>query len=73
MYWRLIDPFTKEILIPFDDVGTKLSADGGGMYFTLYMQDLPINKPLEIQFLIKENNESYLIENQGFKFKVVTA
>jgi len=73
MYWRLIDPFTKEVLIPFDDVGTKLSADGGGMYFTLYMQDLPINKPLEIQFLIKENNETYLIENQGFKFKVIAS
>ena len=73
MYWRLIDPFTKEILIPFDDVGTKLSADGGGMYFTLFMQDLPMNKPLELQFLIKENNESYLIENEGFKFEVVAA
>lgn len=73
MYWRLIDPFTKEVLIPFDDVGTKLSADGKGMYFTLYMQDLPINKQFEIEFLIKENRETYLIENQGFKFKVVTA
>jgi hypothetical protein len=73
MHWRLIDPFSKEILIPFDDVGTKLSADGEGMYFTLYMQDLPINKPLEIQFLIKENNEAYLIENQRFVFKVITA
>ena len=73
MYWRVIDPYSKEILIPFDDVGTKLSADGGGMYFTLYMQDLPINKPLEIQFLIKEYRETYLIEDHGFKFKVVTA
>jgi hypothetical protein len=73
MYWRLVDPFTKETLVPFDDVGTKLSADGGGMYFTLYLQDLPVNKPLEIQFLIKENRETSLIENQGFTFKVVTA
>lgn len=71
MYWRLIDPFTKEKLIPFDDVGTKLSADGEGMYFTIYMQDLPVNRPLELQFLIKENRETHLIENQGFVFKVV--
>ena len=73
MYWRLIDPFTKEILIPFDDVGTKLSSDGDGMWFKLYMQDLPINKQFEIQFVIKENGQTFLIQNQGFTFKVVTA
>lgn len=75
MFWRLIDPYTKDIIIPFDeyDNGTKLSADGSGMYFDLYMEDLPINKPLEIQFLIKEGSGRYFIENQGFIFKVVTA
>lgn len=75
MYWRLIDPYTKELIIPFDeaDNGTKLSADGQGMYFDLYMQDLPINRPLEIQFLIKEGSGRYFVENQGFIFKVVTS
>ena len=58
MYWKLIDPYTKEELIPFDEVGTKLSADGEGMYFDLYMNDLPLNRPLEIEFLIKEGKGS---------------
>jgi len=71
MYWRLIDPYTKEELIPFDDVGTKLSADGEGMYFDLYMNDLPLNRPLEIELLIKEGAGSQLIEDQRFIFKVV--
>lgn len=74
MHWRLIDPYTKEVLIPFDeaDNGTKLSADGGGMYFDLYMADLPTNRPLEIELLIKEDRRSgYFIENQRFSFKVV--
>lgn len=71
MYWRLIDPYTKEELIPFDDIGTKLSSDGEGMYFDLYMNDLPLNKPLEIELLIKEGAGSQLIEDQRFIFKVV--
>lgn len=71
MYWRLIDPYTKEELIPFDDVGTKLSADGEGMYFDLYMNDLPLNRPLEIELLIKEGKGSLFVENQRFMFKVV--
>jgi hypothetical protein len=75
MYWSVIDPYTKEVLIPFDDVSnaTQLSADGKGMYFNLYMEDLPINKPLEIKFLIKEYGSSLLIENQSFIFKVVNS
>ena len=75
MYWRLIDPYSKDIIIPFDtsDSGTKLSADGEGMYFNLYMQDLTLNKPLELQFLIREYGSDHLIENEGFIFKVVTA
>ena len=74
MYWRVIDPYTKDILIPFDidDNGTRMSADGQGMNFKLYMSDLPLNRPLELQFLIKEFGSSYLIENQGFLFRVVT-
>jgi hypothetical protein len=72
-YWRVIDPYTKETLIPFDttDKGTAMSADGEGMYFDLYMSDLPVNRPLEIELLFKEFGSNYLVENQGFLFKVV--
>jgi len=75
MHWRLIDPYTKEVIIPFDetDNGTKMSADGEGMYFDLYMSDLPLNRQLEIEMLIKENNGGLFIENQRFMFKVVVA
>ena len=74
MYWRVIDPFTKEVIIPFDDVGTLMSADADGMYFKLYMNDLPVNRQYEFEMLIKENNgQSTLVQNQGFKFKVVAA
>lgn len=71
MQWRIIDPFSKEVIIPFDEVGTKLSADGQGMYFKVYMEDLPINRVYEIEFLIKENGQANLIQNKGFTFKVI--
>lgn len=74
MCWRVIDPFTKEVIIPFDDVGTLMSADADGMYFKMYMNDLPVNRQYEFEMLIKENNgQSTLVQNQGFKFKVVAA
>ena len=71
MYWSVVDPYSKETIIPFDDSGTQLSADGKGMYFNLYMQDLPINRPLEIKLLIKEYGNSSLVENQAFIFKIM--
>lgn len=75
MHWRIIDPYTKDILVPFDetDGGTLLSSDGEGMYFDLYVGDLPLNKPMEIELLIKENNAGLFVENQRFIFKVVKA
>ena len=71
MQWRIIDPFSKEVIIPFDEVGTKLSADGEGMYFKVYMEDLPINRIYELEFLIKENGEANLVQNKGFTFMVI--
>ena len=65
MYWRLIDPYTKEELIPFDDVGTKLSADGEGMYFDLYMNGLEPERFYKI--LIKTNiNEEVLVFDNNY-------
>ena len=72
-YWRVIDPYTKEVLIPFDieTKGTKMSVDGEGMYFDLYMEDLPVNRPLEIEILLKDFGTDYFVEKQGFLFKVI--
>lgn len=71
MYWRLIDPFTKEIVIPFDDIGTKLSSDGNGMFFDFWFSDLEVNRVYEFEFHIHENGKSDYFLEQGFRFKVV--
>lgn len=71
MYWRLIDPFTKEVLIPFDSIGTKLSSDRDGMFFDFWFSDLESNRVYEFEFKLEENNRTDFFFEQGFRFKVV--
>ncbi len=71
MFWRIIDPYTKEIIIPFDSIGTKLSSDGDGMFFDFWFRDLDEGNVYEIELKIIEDDTVHLITNQGFIFKVV--
>lgn len=71
MYWRLIDPYTKDVVVPFDDIGTKLSSDGGGMFFDVWFSDLDVNRVYEFEFRIDENGKSDYFLEQGFRFKVI--
>lgn len=73
VHWRLLDSYSKEILFDFDLVqnSTKLSMDGLGMYFDLFMSDLTANKVYELEFLVRENGQDYLITNQGFRFRLI--
>lgn len=73
VHWRVLHAFTRDIVIPFDTTynSTKLSSDGSGMYFDLYMQDLPTNQVYEVEFMMVENEQQYLVLNQGFRFKLI--
>ena len=73
MHWRLIESFTKQVIIPFDLIenSTLLSSDGKGMYFDMYFEDLIVNNVYEFEFLIREIGQDYITTNQGFKFKVI--
>lgn len=71
MYWRLIDPYTKETVIPFDHIGTKLSSDGNGMFFDFWFSDLTPSRVYEFEFHIEENGKSDYFLEQGFRFKVI--
>jgi hypothetical protein len=72
-FWRLVHKHTKEIVIPFETTNesTALSYDGSGMYFDIYMADLPTDQVYELEFLFTENGQDYLVQNQGFVFKVI--
>lgn len=71
MYWRLLNAFSREVVIPFHSTGTKLSSDGFGRYFDMYMEDLDPQEVYELEFQITEAGRDYFITNQGFRFKVV--
>lgn len=69
--WRLINAYSKNVVIPFDTTYTRLSSDGVGMYFDIYMSDLDPQVVYELEFQINEHDRNYFIANEGFKFKVV--
>lgn len=71
MYWRLIDPYTKDVIIPFDTVGTKMSSDNHGMFFDFWFEDLDASRVYEFEFKIEENGRTDSFFEQGFRFKVV--
>jgi len=70
MKWRLINAFTKKVIVPFDSSATLCSTDGDGMYFDFYMADLDPGEVYEFELMITENGSDYYINNNGFRFKV---
>ena len=69
-YYSIEDYTSKEVIIPFDENNTKLSADVDGMYFRLYMQGLQPERYYRI--LIKsEIGSNTNIYDENFYFKVV--
>lgn len=72
MLWSVIDSYSREVVIPFDELGTKLSSDGMGMYFDFWFSDLPVGKVYEFEFKLQENGRTETVSNQGFRFKITS-
>ena len=69
-YYSIRDAHTEEIIIPFDDNCTKLSADSDGMFFKLYMNGLQPERYYRI--LLKSTNDfGTTIFDDNYHFKVV--
>ncbi len=69
-YYSVRDAYTEEEVIPFDDDFTKMSADGNGMYFKIYMKGLQPERYYRILFKHK-NNDGTTIYDNDYHFKVV--
>lgn len=69
-YYSIRDAHTEEIVIPFDNNCTKLSADSEGMYFNLYMNGLQPERYYRILFK-HINNDGTQIYDDNYHFKVV--
>jgi hypothetical protein len=69
-YYSLRDADTDEVVIPFDTECTKLSADGDGMYFDLYMEGLQPERYYKLMFRT-DNNDGIQIFDKDYFFKIV--
>jgi len=69
-YYSIRDLDTNEVVIPFDNTYTKLSADSNGSYFDLYMAGLEPERYYKVQIKTTLDN-STLILDDNYYFKVV--
>ena len=69
-FYSIRDAHTEEIIIPFDNNCTKLSADSEGMYLKIYMNGLQPERYYRLLFK-HINNEGIEIFDNNYHFKVV--
>ena len=69
-YYSIRDAHTEEVVIPFDNDYTKLSADSEGMFFKLYMNGLQPERYYRILFK-HINNDGIEIYDNNYHFKVI--
>lgn len=69
-YYSIRDAATQDIVIPFDTVNTKVSADANGNYFKLNMKGLQPERYYRILLKVI-NQEEEVIMDDGYFFKVV--
>ena len=68
-YYSLIDLTTNNVVIDFDDVATKLSADDTSSYFRLYMNGLEPDRYYKIQIKSIIDGGTYIYDDDYY-FKV---
>ena len=69
-YYSIRDAHTEEVIIPFDNEFTKLSADSDGMYFKIYMNGLQPERYYRLLFK-HINDDGIEIFDNNYHFKVV--
>jgi len=69
-YWALKDVKSKEIIIDYNNIGTKIGADNNGNYFTLYMNGLQPERYYQILIKTIIGNNVVIVDNPNNYFKV---
>ena len=69
-FYSVRDAHTEEEIIPFDNDFTKLSADGEGMFFKVFMNGLQPERYYRVLFKHK-NKDGTRIYDDNYHFKVV--
>jgi hypothetical protein len=71
-YYRVRDAYSDRVVVPFEtgSNATRLSTDGDGMYFDLYMGDLESGRHYEIDILTQDGDTDQVYRNVAVKFRV---
>lgn len=70
-YWALKDIKTEEIVIDFSEIGTKISADDKGNYFSIDFKGIQPERYYQILFRVVTNNQDIIINNKSNYFKII--
>ena len=72
VYYQVVDRVTGNVVLAYDAVSdtTRVSTDGGGMFFDFKMQALVPGRSYMFDFYVIERGTSYLVRNQDVIFAV---
>jgi hypothetical protein len=68
-YFQIMDYVTDEVIVPFNDPGTKISCDASGNYFRLDTKSLLPERTYKIILKVVNGSDVQYIDN-NFKFSV---
>ena len=69
-YWAIKDEYSEEMIIDFDTIGTKVSADNISSYFDIYMDALQPERYYRLLIKTTLNDSTVVLDNRNV-FKVV--
>jgi len=70
-YYSIVDLDTKEIIIDYDTVYTKISADSIGNYFNIYVNGLEPERYYQILIKSIFTNKETIVLDDNYYFKVI--
>lgn len=70
-FYSVRDAHTDNVVIPFDQINTKLSADNQGSYFTLNLNSLACERYYRVLIMTKVSSTEQYIYDNNWIFKVV--
>lgn len=73
-HFSIRDALSEKTIIPFSTVtnSTRLSSDGDGMYFDVFMSDLDVGRVYEIDVLVKDGEREQIFRGVAHRFRVVS-
>ena len=70
-YWAIQDYKTTEMIVDFDDIYTKISANSNGNYFTVYMNGLQPERTYKLLVKADISGSEEVVVDNDILFKIV--